>query len=214
MIVLGRTEILVGLMTFNRWRTVNGLFRALLLVVSLSSALASFVAPAAAQKAGEAKPGEKSKTAQDPPAAASAGTEAAPASWLVSCTDRAQGNLVCEMTQIVVEQNSGRQLMLVSVKSASDGGASVMLFRLLHGVYLPSGITVSVDGAGASPLPFQKSDQFGVYAALPLTDKLVAELKKGKSIVVHAEINKGEPLDITALLNGFGPALDKVKAVK
>jgi invasion protein IalB len=179
-------------------------------VIALLLAMGVGTLPALAQK-----PADKPKPAAQAGAPAAAPAAEAPAaSWAVSCNDRAQGKLVCEMTQIIVEQTTRREVMLISVKSASDGPSSAMLFRLFHGVYLPSGITVAVDGASPTQVAFQKSDALGVYAALPLTDKLVADMGKGKTLVIKAELNKGEPLDLTALLNGFGPALEKVRSVK
>ncbi|MGE0700599.1 MAG: invasion associated locus B family protein, partial [Hyphomicrobiaceae bacterium] len=94
------------------------------------------------------------------------------------------------------------------------GGANAMLFRVLHGVFLPAGLSIAVDGGKALTAQFQRSDQIGAYAVLPLDDKLVAELQKGKDLKVTVQLNQGENVAIAARLQGFGAALDKVMTIK
>ena len=79
---------------------------------------------------------------------------------------------------------------------------------------IPAGVGVRIDNAQAQPLVFQKSDQSGVYAALPLTDKLVGDLKKGKSLSLVVQINKGEDMPIAGALNGFAQAYDKIVSLR
>lgn len=155
-------------------------------------------------------------TGAAPPATA-AQPQAAPqvAAWSVSCTDRtADAKLSCEMTQSVIEAQSQTQLLLLSVKPTSAGGGTALLIRAFHGVYIPSGLTVRVDKGNPTPLAFQKSDQLGLYAALPLSSALVTDLKRGKEITITLELNKGEPLNIVALLTGFGQSYDKILAMR
>jgi len=154
-------------------------------------------------------PAAKQNTAQ----ATSAAPASEPAAWAVNCTDQIQGKFACEMTQNIVDQKSGGQILLISIKGVSGGGATAMLIRMFHGVYLPTGLSVKIDGGKATAIAFQKSDQLGVYAALPLDDKLIAELKKGKELKFSAQINQGQPLDINGRLNGFGPAYDKISSL-
>ncbi len=157
------------------------------------------------------------KTAQgagkaDTKAAAPAAPAAPSSAWAVTCTDRG-GSFVCEMTQSVIEQKSRRQLLLMSVKHSKDSKGSAMLFRLPHGIYIPAGVTVKIDGGKASKLEFQKSDQYGIYAALPLSADLLGAMKKGKELDIDVEINKGQPFQLKGQLTGFGPAYDKITSL-
>lgn len=69
------------------------------------------------------------------------------------------------------------QVIFISIKNVSAvGSPGAMLFRVFHGVYPPAGMNVTVDKTQLSPIQFQKSDQYGAYAALPLDDKWLAEL--------------------------------------
>jgi invasion protein IalB len=148
------------------------------------------------------------KAAQAPPAAEEA------AAWAVTCSDQAQKKFVCEMTQTLIDQKSNGQILLISIKNVATGEAKAMLIRFFHGVYLPAGVSVQVDTAPAAQVAFQKSDRFGVYAALPLTDRIVADMKKGKDLKFALQINQGEPLEVVARLTGFGPAYDRISSMR
>jgi invasion protein IalB len=171
----------------------------------------SCAASAALAQSGQAKPADKSKSTAP---AAPAGSAQAPSAWVVNCSDRVQGKLTCEMNQSIVEQQSRRVLMAISVKGVSEGTSNAMLIRTFHGVYLPAGLVVRVDGGTSLPIAYQKSDAAGVYAALSLNEKLVGEFKKGAEMVLRLEINKGEQLEIKAPLNGFAAAYDKVSSIR
>jgi invasion protein IalB len=163
------------------------------------------IAPARAQQAAPAK-----GAAPAPSPAA----QPAPSAWAVTCTDQLKPQFSCEMTQNILDQQSGGQVVLLSVKPSSDGGAPAMIVRALHGVYLPAGLSLKVDNGAATALPFQKSDRLGVYAALPLTSQIVGDMKKGAEIHLSMQLNKDQPFVIIARLNGFGPAYDKISQLK
>ena len=146
------------------------------------------------------------KSAQVPPAEE-------PAAWAVNCSDQGQQKFTCEMTQNLIDQKSNSQVMLISIKKVTGGDAKAMLIRFFHGVFLPPGVSVKVDGGQPTAIAFQKSDRLGVYAALPLTDRMVADMKKGKDLKFGLQINQGEPLEIVARLNGFGPAYDRISSM-
>lgn len=69
----------------------------------------------------------------------------------------------------LIDQKSNSQVMLISIKKVTGGDANAMLIRFFHGVFLPPGVSVKVDGGQPTAIAFQKSDRLGVYAALPLT---------------------------------------------
>jgi invasion protein IalB len=137
-----------------------------------------------------------------------------PAPWAVTCSDRAGGKLICEMTQNVIEDKTRRQLLLLSIRNASDDASPVLVIRAFHGLYLPAGLNLGIDQGKPTPVPFQKSDQAGIYAALPLSEALVGELKKGKELRVAMQLQKDQPLEIKVPLTGFPAAFDKVRSVK
>ena len=134
--------------------------------------------------------------------------------WAVSCSDRVQGKFTCTMTQNIVDQKTRRLLVRISVQGAGEGKSNAMLFRLFHGVYLPAGLKVAIDKGRGIPVEFQKSDRSGVYAALPLKERVVARMKRGTTLGLNFQINKGKALDIAASLKGFSQALDRINSLK
>jgi hypothetical protein len=54
----------------------------------------------------------------------------------------------------------------------------------------------------------------GIYAALPLSEALIGELKKGKELRVAMQLQKEQPLKIKVPFTGFPAAFDKVRSVK
>ena len=132
--------------------------------------------------------------------------------WAVNCSNRTGGAFLCEMTQAMVDNNSHVVVLLISISTPQGTAGPAILLRSMHGVYLPAGVALHVDAGKPAQLEFQKSDQVGVYAALPLTPPLIAELKRGRELVISMEINKGEKVELKALLQGFGPAFDRVVA--
>lgn len=137
-----------------------------------------------------------------------------PAPWAVTCSDRAGGKLICEMSQNVIEDKTRRPLLFLSIRNASDDASPVLLIRAFHGLYLPAGLNLGIDQGKPTPVAFQKSDQAGIYAALPLSEAFVGELKKGKELRIAMQLQKEQPLEIKVPLAGFPAAFDKVRSVK
>ena len=159
----------------------------------------------------QAKPAPSAPAKAAPAGAAPAEEVAA---WAVNCTDQGQPRFTCEMTQSLIDQKTNTQIMLLSIKSVASGESKALLVRAFHGVYLPTGVSVKVDGGQSTRSPSRRAIGSGAYAALPLTDALVADMKRGKDLKFSLEINKGEPLDLIARLTGFGPAYERVSSVK
>lgn len=134
-------------------------------------------------------------------------------SWAVNCTNL-QGGFVCEMTQAIVDSTSRSVIMLISIKRSPDQPSTAALFRSAHGVYLPAGLSVQVDSNKPVRLEFQKSDNNGVYAALPLDNQLVTDFKRGREVTLETELNKGQKFTLKAPLNGFPEAYDRVMSTK
>lgn len=57
-----------------------------------------------------------------------------------------------------------------------------LVFQLPHGTALPNGMAWQVDEGEAQRLPFQTSDAEGVYAGVPLTDDMLAVLRRGAQL--------------------------------
>ena len=132
--------------------------------------------------------------------------------WSVTCSDRGQPAFKCEMTQTLIEEASRRILAVLSV--TKDGPATSMLMRLPHGVYLPAGVSLKVDRGETKKLVFQRSDNAGVYAGLPLDEKSLEAFNQGKVLSLGLELEPGKTFELAARLEGFGPALERLASIK
>lgn len=185
-----------------------------LLAAGALALLVPLQADAQSRKQREKERERTEEKAAAPAPAAAEPAQAEPDAWAVNCTNQVGAKFACEMTQNIIDQQSRGQVMLISVKSVASGGSSAMLFRVFHGVYIPAGVGVNVDKGHPTKVQFQKSDQLGVYAALPLDEKWTGEMRKGRELRISLEVNQGQPLEIVARLQGFGKALDKVRTIE
>ena len=117
---------------------------------------------------------------------------------------------LCDVTR---EVRVRKVLHELEAKQPSDAKGNVMLFRLFHGVYLPAGLSVKVDKGSSSRIVFQKSDRFGVYAALPLKNALANKMSRGGKLHIGLQVNKGKTIDVAASLKGFKQALVRINAL-
>lgn len=199
-------------------RTTTSSRKLSLLPVLLAAGALALLTPIEAAAQSKKREREKERTeekaAPTPAAAPAEAAQSEPEAWAVNCTNQVGAKFACEMTQNIIDQQSRGQVMLISVKSIAGGGSSAMLFRVFHGVYIPAGVAVNVDKGQSTKVQFQKSDQLGVYAALPLDEKWTGDMRKGKELRITLEVNQGQALEIVARLNGFGKALDKVRSIE
>ena len=164
------------------------------LAIGLASSLA---APAWSQEASGTKP--------------RVGTPAAKA-WLVNCSSSATSDdLICQMSQQLTASQTGQRLMSVVIRRG-EGKALSMLVALPHGLYIPAGIKLTVDGGKALPSEIQTSDANGVYAALEVTDDLLRRLKAGNKMEVSMTNVQRNTLAIPVSLAGFTAAVTKLQS--
>jgi invasion protein IalB len=173
----------------------------------------------AAQSGGATQPRSDQKLAQakgkepaPPPATAPSPAETS-VPWAVNCSNR-QGAFACEMVQQIVDARSRAVLLMMSINKPREAGPPAILFRTVHGVYLPAGLSVQVDQRAPIRIDFQKSDGAGVYAALPLPPDLVADLKKARELVLETAMSKEQKLIFKAPMTGFSGAFDRVMEAK
>jgi invasion protein IalB len=156
-------------------------------------------------------PSTRSPTMKVPPAPSSPANSGG-AGWAVTCSDRVGGRFVCQMTQVIVDGSTRAVLLSMSITTPNPNSALAILFRAMHGVYLPAGITLAIDGRKPNSIAFQKSDRAGVYAALPLAPALIGELSKGREMSIAMELDKGRKLEVKVPLEGFAKAFGRVTA--
>ncbi len=140
---------------------------------------------------------------KNPPAAPGGGA------WEVQC---AQGGAVpaCKATQTIVVAETRQLLLAVSVSKAAADQNSPMLVHLPHGLFIPAGVTVGLDGGAADKLDVQTCDAQGCYAGVGLAPDKIAAISKGSQLKITFEDLKKQKIVVAVPLNGFQAAYKKL----
>ncbi|MDH4413847.1 MAG: invasion associated locus B family protein [Rhizobium sp.] len=131
----------------------------------------------------------------------------APAKWFKTCAKQeesdvcvvqnqlvaANGQLITAVGLITVEGKVNRKLLQVTVPSA----------RLI-----PPGVTMQIDGAKGTKLDYAVCLPDRCTAEIPLTDAVIASLKKGNEVVFTSINFRRAPNPIKIPLEGFTGAFD------
>lgn len=187
--------------------------------MSRAVSVAAFVAlglvltgAASAQEKGQ----EKGKVAT-PPAAAADKDAAAKASpqqpsqpWLVNCASTG-AQVACEANQRLVVQKTGQLLLAVTVRIPPESQTGAMMLHLPHGLFLPDGISLDIDGKDGKKQAVQTCDQKGCYAGLPIDDPYLKELQSGKTLTIAFRNLQKEDMRIPISLSGFKEAYAKLQ---
>jgi invasion protein IalB len=152
--------------------------------------------------------------------------------WRVLCDERQDANgkafEQCYMLQDWNQQEQKRRVLQVAIAYPAQRPGEVMaVFTMPLGIFLPTGIKLSVDGSEPFSFPFQRCETWkiktkdgkeavdaGCKAAIRLNDELLKAFKKGNkaNVVFHAPDNRGgtKPFEVPVSLNGFTAALNEL----
>ena len=78
-----------------------------------------------------------------------------------------------------------------------------MLFHLPHGLFIPAGVTMDIDGTKIETLAIQTCDAKGCYAGAPLTPDKIAAMNKGAKLNVAFQTLKKQKIVVPVALKGF-----------
>lgn len=145
----------------------------------------------------------------DKAAAAQAAPEAPSVPWLVNCASTG-GEVACEASQRLVIQKTGQLLLGVTVRIPPESKTSAMMLHLPHGLFLPDGVTLDIDGKAGKKHEVQTCDQKGCYAGLPIDDAYLNALQSGKTLTITFRNLQKEDVRVPITLSGFKEAYGKL----
>ncbi|WP_137180446.1 invasion associated locus B family protein [Roseomonas sp. AR75] len=143
-------------------------------------ALALLIAlPAAAQQRGQAPvpppAPAPAPAAPTPPGATQSQREA----WQIACGDPGEGGIrPCQLSANIVVQPQNRRIARIVLMRQPATRSLGLVFQVPHGVLLPAGMSWQVDNGEVHRIGFQTSDADGVFAGVPVTDDLLASLRR------------------------------------
>lgn len=141
--------------------------------------------------------------AQDAPAAGTA----PPQGWFKTCSKQEEAD-VCVVQNQVVAQN-GQLITAVGLISV-EGKVNRKLLQITvpSARLIPPGVTMQIDGGKGQKIDYAICMPDRCTAEIPLTDALVASLKKGGEVVFTSINFRRAPNPIKLSLSGFTGAYD------
>lgn len=128
--------------------------------------------------------------------------------WQYVCKPPPPGakNEACALVQSVTAEDRKNVGLTIYFQKFSNGTKVLRVFAPV-GVLLPPGIGLKVDGADIGHAPFLRCHTFACYAQVTVEDKLVEQLKTGKTAIFIIFQTEEAGIGIPISLAGFGEGL-------
>jgi invasion protein IalB len=128
--------------------------------------------------------------------------------WQVVCKPPPPGakNEVCALVQSVTAEDRNNIGLTVYFQKFSNGTRVLRVFAPL-GILLPPGLGLKIDDKDVGHAPFVRCHTFACYAQVVMDDKLIEQLKTGKTAVFIIFQTEEAGIGIPISLAGFGQAL-------
>ncbi|MFA5948985.1 MAG: invasion associated locus B family protein [Hyphomicrobium sp.] len=132
--------------------------------------------------------------------------------WQTVCKPPPTGakNEVCALVQSVTAEDRPNVGLTIYFQRFSNGTRVLRVFAPL-GILLPPGIGLKVDDVDIGHAPFLRCHNFACYAQVTVEDKLITQLKTGKTAIFIIFQTEEAGIGIPISLAGFGEALDSLK---
>ncbi len=132
--------------------------------------------------------------------------------WQIVCKEPPPGakNEVCALVQSVTAEDRNNIGLTVYFQKFSNGTRVLRVFAPL-GVLLPPGLGLKIDDKDVGNAPFLRCHSFACYAQVVLEDKLIEQLKNGKTAIFIIFQTEEAGIGIPISLAGFSAALDELK---
>jgi invasion protein IalB len=167
---------------------------------------------ASAAGAGAAAPPAASPDATSDPNAGDNAVRGQHGDWQIVCKPPPPGakNEVCALVQSVSAEDRNNVGLTIYFQRFSNGTQVLRVFAPL-GVLLPPGVGLKIDDKDVGHAPFHRCQTFACYAQVTADDKLVEQLKTGKTAIFIIFQTEEAGIGIPISLNGFGDALAALK---
>jgi invasion protein IalB len=163
--------------------------------------------------AGEGQPAAKDETeAPLPPQVGDSTVKAQHGDWQVVCKPPPPGakNEICALVQSVTAEDRKNVGLTVYFQRFSNGTRVLRVFAPL-GILLPPGVGLKIDDVDIGHAPFLRCHTFACYAQVTVEDKLVEQLKAGKTAIFIIFQTEEAGIGIPISLAGFAEALAELK---
>ena len=128
--------------------------------------------------------------------------------WQYVCKPPPPGakNEVCALVQSVTAEDRKNVGLTIYFQKFSNGTKVLRVFAPV-GILLPPGVGLKVDGVDIGHAPFLRCHTFACYAQVTVDEKLVEQLKNGKTAIFIIFQTEEAGIGIPISLAGFGEGL-------
>ena len=131
----------------------------------------------------------------------------APQGWFKVCSKQ-EDNDICNV-QFIRTANTGQLLTAVNlIQITGKVNRAIFQIAVPTGRVIPAGIGMQIDGGQAQKIDYAICLPDRCIAEAPLSDALVASLKKGGELTLTSINFQNQPNPISISLNGFTAAFD------
>lgn len=141
-------------------------------------------------------------------------TEEQPQSgWATNCVSIGRDTpKQCSMNHIVKVQGTGQVLFNITLRVAvSKDHMPFLDITGPLGIFIPSGLDLSVDDMPLLKLSIQRCDTNGCFAGIILSAEQLTLLQQGKLLAVSFSPQPDQSAEIKVPLSGFSPGYDVIK---
>jgi len=135
--------------------------------------------------------------------------------WVVNCAMTgagAEARKLCAMSQEQQDGETGQRVIALELQASAEGGTATLV--LPFGLDLASGAVLQIDeGERGAPLAFRTCLPAGCLISTPIAPEMLAALRGGTALRVHAKADGGRDALFSLSLNGFGGAFDRTLAL-
>jgi invasion protein IalB len=161
--------------------------------------------------AGDQAPKAETKSESEaplPPQAGDGTVKSQHGDWQVVCKPPPPGakNELCALVQSVTAEDRNNVGLTIYFQKFSNGTRVLRVFAPL-GVLLPPGVGLKIDAVDIGHAPFLRCHTFACYAQVTVEDKLIEQLKTGKTAIFIIFQTEESGIGIPISLKGFGEAL-------
>jgi invasion protein IalB len=144
-----------------------------------------------------------------PPAAGAADSQP---TWSSQCSAEGRSEtLDCAVVHRLFITNTGQLIGSVTIRMPGDTKEPVMMIQTPLGLFLPAGVSIDVDEKKPQRLELQTCDENGCYAGSPVSDDLLAKMRRGQKFNIGFQNLNKQQINLQLSLVGFGAAFDKIK---
>jgi invasion protein IalB len=124
--------------------------------------------------------------------------------WVFECTALAANQTHCVLSQTLIQNESKQRVLRVALNKPAESKELQLVAVAPLGIYLPAGLTATIDKKTTVPFILKTCTQQGCIATANVDSKLVKSLTSGKNIELSFSANAdSKPITLNVSLNGI-----------